>query len=109
VGRNARQNEELSLRRARPHDLWFHARGRPGTHVIVVTEGQSVPSSSLEAAASLAAYYSQGRGENRVAVDWTECRHLRRVSSGHPGLVRYDHERTLPAAPRRPTAKASEV
>lgn len=102
VGRNARQNEELSLRRARPHDLWFHARGRPGAHVIVQTEGRPVPQTTLREAASLAAYYSQGRGEHGVAVDYTECRYVRSISTGRPGLVRYSREQTLHVAPERP-------
>lgn len=99
VGRNARQNEQISLRRARPNDLWFHARGRPGAHVVLVTENRAVPPETLAEAASLAAYYSQGRNETRVAVDYTECRHLRRITSTRPGHLRYDHERTLHVAP----------
>jgi predicted ribosome quality control (RQC) complex YloA/Tae2 family protein len=102
VGRNARQNEELSLRRARPRDLWLHARGRPGAHVIVLTEGRPVPATTVEQAAALAAYYSQGRNENRVAVDCTECRYVHRAASGYPGLVHYEHERTLTVAPAQP-------
>jgi predicted ribosome quality control (RQC) complex YloA/Tae2 family protein len=101
VGRNAGQNETLSLRRARPHDLWFHARGLSGAHVIVITRGQPVPERTIEQAAALAAYYSQGRNESRVAVDYTECRHVRRTAPSRPGLVRYKYERTLFVTPER--------
>ncbi len=101
VGRNARQNEDLSLRRARPDDLWFHARGVAGAHVILLTEGRPAPPQSLEEAASLAAYYSRARDERRVAVDYTECRHLRRATPHHPGLLRYKKERTLYVTPAR--------
>jgi predicted ribosome quality control (RQC) complex YloA/Tae2 family protein len=99
VGRNAHQNEQISLRRANRHDLWFHARDRPGAHVVVKTEGRPVPQKTLEEAASLAAHFSQGRDETRVTVNYTECRHLRRIGSTRPGLVRYDRERTLNVVP----------
>lgn len=102
VGRNARQNEELSFRRARAHDLWLHARNRPGAHVILLTEGREPSPEAIEFAAGLAAYYSDGRNEAAVDVDVTECRHLRRLATRHPGLVRYSHERTLRVRPRRP-------
>ncbi|MBN1484391.1 MAG: NFACT family protein [Chloroflexia bacterium] len=99
AGRNARQNDRL-LQQARPHDLWFHAQGRPGTHVIVVTEGRPVPAKTIEQAAALAAYYSRGRDEGRIAVVYTECRHVRRIPGAQPGQVRYEHERTVYIVPR---------
>jgi predicted ribosome quality control (RQC) complex YloA/Tae2 family protein len=102
VGRNARQNEEITFRKARPHDLWLHVRGRPGAHVVIVTEGRPIPDETLKTAAALAAYYSQGRREKRVAVDFTERRNVRRLNAQRPGLVRYKGERTVLAAPARP-------
>ena len=104
VGRSARQNDELTFRLARPHDLWLHARGRPGAHVVIVTKGRPVSPEALKQAAALAAYYSQGRKEKRVAVDCTECRHVRRIDAARPGLVRYEGERTVVAVPARPAA-----
>lgn len=108
VGRNARQNEELCFRRARPHDLWFHARNRPGAHVILLAEGREPSQEAIEFAAGLAAYYSDGRNEAAVEVDITECRHLRRLAARHPGLVRYSHERTLRVRPRHPERGRSD-
>lgn len=108
VGRNARQNEALALRRAQPHDLWFHAQGRPGAHVIVVTGGRPVPTGTITTAAALAAYYSQGREEGRVAVNYTECRYVRRIPGGHPGQVRYNYERTVYVTPKRSTDEPGE-
>ncbi|MGC8873383.1 MAG: Rqc2 family fibronectin-binding protein [Chloroflexia bacterium] len=102
VGRNARQNEELTFRRARPHDLWLHARTRPGAHVLLLTEGRTPSPQAIEFAAGLAAYYSDGRNEAAVEVDVTECRYVRRLTSRHPGLVRYTHERTLRVRPQPP-------
>ncbi len=102
VGRNARQNEELCFHRARPHDLWLHARNRPGAHVLLLAEGRTPSPEAIEFAAALAAYYSDGRDEAAVEVDITECRYLRRPASQHPGLVHYSHERTLRVRPRHP-------
>lgn len=103
VGRNARQNDEITFRRARPDDLWLHVRGQPGAHVVIVTEGRPLPDETLKMAAALAAYYSQARREKRVAVDYTERRNVRRLNVQHPGLVRYNRERTVMATPSLPT------
>jgi predicted ribosome quality control (RQC) complex YloA/Tae2 family protein len=99
VGRNSRQNDEVTFQRAAPDDLWFHARGVPGSHVILKTAGREAPAEVVERAASLAAYYSQARGSRDVAVDLTERRHVRRISGGRPGLVTYRNERTLHVRP----------
>ena len=100
VGRNSRQNEHVTFERAAGHDLWLHARAVPGAHVIVKTEGRPAPETTVEAAASLAAYYSASRGSTSVAVDVTEARRVRRLKGGGPGLVTYTGERTLHVAPR---------
>jgi len=95
VGRNARQNDELTFRRASADDLWLHARGVPGAHVIIKTGGREVPEKVLHQAAQLAARYSAARGERHVEVDVTQVRHVRRVKGGGPGQVVYRQERTL--------------
>ncbi|MFN8475209.1 MAG: NFACT RNA binding domain-containing protein [Anaerolineae bacterium] len=100
VGRNSRQNEHVTFERAAGHDLWLHARAVPGAHVIVKTEGRLAPETTIEAAASLAAYYSASRGSTSVAVDVTDVRRVRRLKGGGPGLVTYSGERTLHVAPR---------
>jgi len=100
VGKNSRQNEEVTFHRASAGDLWLHARGVPGAHVIVRSEGQKVPEATLRQAAGLAAYYSQARQATRVAVDYTQRRHVRRVKGARPGLVTYDHEQTIHVTPR---------
>ena len=99
VGRNSRQNDTVTFERARPHDLWLHTRGVPGAHVVIKTEGRSVPDTTLQTAASLAAYYSAARGSTSVAVDVTEVRRVKRLKGGGLGLVTYSDERTLHAAP----------
>jgi predicted ribosome quality control (RQC) complex YloA/Tae2 family protein len=102
VGKNALQNDSLTFRQAAPHDLWLHARGVPGAHVIVQSEGRPVPERTVEWAAELAAYYSRGRDDTRVAVDVVERRHVRRLKRGRPGQVVYRRERTMHVAPQSP-------
>jgi predicted ribosome quality control (RQC) complex YloA/Tae2 family protein len=99
VGRNARQNEEVTFVRGRPEDLWLHVRGLPGAHVVVKTAGRAVSSGVLGRAASLAAYYSAARGEGRVLVDVTERRHVRKLKGGKPGMVTYRNESPIDAVP----------
>jgi predicted ribosome quality control (RQC) complex YloA/Tae2 family protein len=99
VGKNSRQNEEVTFHQAAAGDLWLHARGVPGAHVIVKSGGRPVAEPTLRQAAALAAYYSQSRAATSVLVDYTEQRHVRHLKGGGPGLVTYDHERTLHATP----------
>jgi predicted ribosome quality control (RQC) complex YloA/Tae2 family protein len=99
VGRNARQNEEVTFRRAAQDDLWLHVRGHPGAHVIIKNTGRAVPEEIVQQVAGVAAYYSSARDEHRVAVDVTERRFVGRVRGGHPGLVTYRNERTIEVKP----------
>ena len=99
VGRNSRQNEEVTFERAAPDDLWLHARGIPGGHVVIKSGGRPVPEETLRQAAALAAYYSRDRYEDLVAVDVTERRRVRRARGKRPGLVTYRGERTIRAKP----------
>jgi predicted ribosome quality control (RQC) complex YloA/Tae2 family protein len=99
VGRNSRQNDEVTFKRAAPDDLWLHARGVSGGHVVIKNGGQAVPERTLRQAAALAAYYSRDRGEALVAVDYTERRRVRRVKGKRPGLVTYRGERTIRVKP----------
>ena len=103
VGKNALQNDELTFRRAVPDDLWLHARGLPGAHLVIQTEGRPVPESTVEWAAGLAAYYSRGRDDTQVAVDVVQRSYVHRLKGGRPGQVLYRHERTLYVAPRPET------
>lgn len=104
VGRNSRQNEEITFHQSRPDDLWLHARGVPGGHVIIRCGGHPVSPETLRLAASLAAYYSAARHERQVAVDITERRYVRRLPEGGPGMVTYRQETTLLVTPEPPPA-----
>ena len=94
VGRSARENNAL-VRKASPHDLWLHARGVPGAHVIIKTGGRQVPEEVLVRAAELAAWHSRARGEPKVEVSYTEVRHLRKPKGAPPGLVTVKRERVI--------------
>jgi predicted ribosome quality control (RQC) complex YloA/Tae2 family protein len=99
VGKNSRQNEEVTFREAGGNDLWLHARGVPGAHVIIKSGGREVPRRTLEEAARLAAYYSQARENSSVEVDYTQQRYVRHMKGGGPGMVIYERERTLSVPP----------
>jgi len=104
IGKNSRQNEEVTFHQASANDIWLHVRGVPGAHVIVKAGGRDIPRSTLEQAAGLAAYYSQARGSTSVAVDYTLQRHVRHMKGGGPGMVIYERERTLYAEPLNPSS-----
>lgn len=100
VGKNSRQNEEVTFRQSSSNDLWLHARGVPGAHVIVKSGGRPVPEPVTREAAALAAYYSQSREATSVPVDYTEQRYVRHMKGGGPGMVIYERERTLQVEPK---------
>jgi predicted ribosome quality control (RQC) complex YloA/Tae2 family protein len=87
VGRNARQNEQVTFGVAQAEDLWLHAHGTPGSHVVVRSGGQPVDDATLRLAAQWAAYYSQRRGDHAVPVQVTRRRFVTRVPGGRPGQV----------------------
>jgi predicted ribosome quality control (RQC) complex YloA/Tae2 family protein len=95
VGKNARQNEELTFRRARADDLWLHARGVAGAHVVIVRAGREIPEATIQEAATLAAQYSQARSNSVVDVIVTPRKNVHRVRGGRAGMVWVTNERTI--------------
>ena len=89
VGKNNFQNDELTFKFAVGNDWWFHAKKQPGSHVIVRTNGEEMPDSTFEEAAKLAAYYSKGRGQEKVEVDYVEKKHVKKPNGAKPGFVVY--------------------
>ena len=104
VGRNARSNAHLTTRVARPHDLWLHARGVPGSHVVIrrATRTTEIPQPAVDAAARIAAHYSDARTQSLAPVIVTERKYVRPVKGGPPGLVRVDRETVLDVVPGLP-------
>ena len=72
VGKNNFQNDELTFKFANGNDWWFHAKGIPGSHVVVKTEGKELPDRTFEEAGRLAAYYSKGREQEKVEIDYVQ-------------------------------------
>lgn len=99
VGRNARENEEVTFRLARRDDLWLHARERTGAHVVLTGGSGNVSNDVVESAAGLAAHFSEGRSDSRVDVDVTQARNVRKIPGGPPGRVTYRSFRTLRVEP----------
>jgi predicted ribosome quality control (RQC) complex YloA/Tae2 family protein len=95
VGKNARQNEEITFRRANAEDLWLHVRNVAGAHVVIIGGGREIPDSTIRRAALLAAQYSQARGESRADVIVTQRKNVRRVRGGKPGMVTVREERIV--------------
>ena len=89
VGKNNVQNEDLTFHFANGNDWWFHAKGCPGSHVIVKTNGDELPDRTFEEAGKLAAYYSKNRGNEKVEIDYIEKKHIKKPSGGKPGFVVY--------------------
>ena len=104
VGKHARGNAHLTTRVASPHDLWLHARGVPGSHVVVRRPGRDteVPASVVRAAARVAAHFSTAKTQSTVPVTVTERKHVRPVKGGPPGLVRVDREEVVDVTPGLP-------
>ena len=89
VGKNNFQNEELTFRVATGNDWWFHAKKRPGSHVIVKSNNDELPDRTFEEAARLAAYYSSGRDSEKVEIDYIQKKHIKKVAGAKPGFVIY--------------------
>ena len=101
VGRSARQNHEVTFELSRPDDVWLHARGCPGGHVVLRVTGGTPPAPTIQEAAAIAAYFSANRASGTVTVDWTRRKLVRRLGNGTPGLVSYTGEQSIVVRPER--------
>lgn len=100
AGRTDAANDYLSLKLARPDDLWFHIRGMPGSHVVLrVPDGTTPDRPTREMAAAIAAYHSKARAAGTVAVSCTEARHVSKPSGAKPGTVAIRKETILKVRP----------
>ena len=100
VGRNNRQNDQLTLKTAEKYDIWLHTQKIHGSHVIIDCTGKDKPGDlTVTQAAQLAAYYSQAREGHNVPVDMTAVRNVKKPAGGKPGMVIYDHYNTVYVTP----------
>ena len=99
VGKNNRQNDYLTLKLAKNHDIWFHTKTIPGSHTVIITEKRDVPDNTIEEAAMLAAYHSKARKSGNVPVDYTLVRYVKKPSGAKPGMVIYTDYKTAYVTP----------
>lgn len=97
VGKNNKQNDYLTNKKARKGYLWFHTKDIPGSHVVIFADDPS--ESTIEEAAMLSAYFSKAGSSAQVPVDFTEIRNVHKPSGAKPGFVTYDNQKTLYATP----------
>jgi predicted ribosome quality control (RQC) complex YloA/Tae2 family protein len=104
VGRNAKQNDQLTFKHARKHDLWMHARGVAGSHTVLRRDSKTTmpPPAVLDQAAGIAAWHSKARGSELVPVIVTERKYVRSPRKALPGAVLVDREEVLIVTPRVP-------
>ena len=95
VGRNNRQNEELTFKLARKDDIWLHATKVHGSHVIISCGGTKPPDDTITQAAQLAAFYSEHTGGQNLPVDVTDVKQVKKIPNGKPGMVIYHTYRTV--------------
>lgn len=100
VGRNNRQNDKLTMKLAKKQDIWFHVKGYPGSHTVLITEGKTPDEEVMKQAAALAAKYSRANGLTQVPVDYTEIRHVTKPQGAKPGMVNYVNYKTIFVAPQ---------
>ena len=99
VGRNNRQNDELTFKSARKDDLWLHAQKVHGSHVIIACAGVTPPDDTVTQAAQLAAYYAESTGGQNISVDITPVKQVKKPAGGKPGMVIYHTYRTVTVNP----------
>jgi predicted ribosome quality control (RQC) complex YloA/Tae2 family protein len=110
AGKSSKNNDELTLHHAKPNDLWFHARGSSGSHVVLrIGTGNGEPSKrAKEQAAAIAAYYSKQRNAKYVPVAVTEKKNVRKPKGATPGTVVIDREKVMMVSPALPVPEKDE-
>ena len=97
VGKNNKQNDYLTNRKAQKSHLWFHTKDIPGSHVVILNDAPS--ETTIKEAAMLAGYFSKAGNSGQIPVDYTEIKNVHKPSGAKPGFVTYDNQKTLYATP----------
>ena len=100
VGRNSRQNAQVTFKTANGQDIWLHARDVPGAHVIIRNDGRRIKDELIAEAAAVAAYYSKRRNDGNVLVDYTRVKYVNSIRGAGPGMVTYRNEQTITVEPQ---------
>ncbi len=101
VGKNNKQNDELTMRFAEGNDIWLHTKNIPGSHVIIRTNNSEPPAKTIEEGAMLAAYFSKAQNGSMVPVDYTKKRHVKKPAGSKPGFVIYETNQTAYVTPSK--------
>lgn len=99
VGKNNYQNDELTFKFATGNDWWFHAKGMPGSHVIVKSENKELPDRTFEEAGQLAGYYSKGKNSDKIEIDYLQKNNVKKPNGAAPGFVVYYTNYSLTITP----------
>ena len=99
VGRNNRQNDKLTLKTAEKLDIWLHTRNIAGSHVIIVTNGETPPDRTIEEAVIIAVKHSKAKNSSQVPVDYTLVKYVKKPVGSKPGKVIFTHEQTIYITP----------
>ena len=102
IGRNNRQNDQLTLRQANNNDLWLHVKDHPGSHTVILSEHRGISDTAIREAAQMAAYFSRCRDSENVAVDYTQIRNVSKPNGAKPGMVIYVKYKTVFVTPVNP-------
>ena len=102
AGRNNRENDQLTFKKASSGDIWLHTKDIPGSHVIVFTGGRQLTADEIYEAASIAAYHSKAKQSANVPVDYVNVRYVKKPAGARPGYVIFTHNRTVYVDPKLP-------
>ena len=102
VGRNNKENDELTLKKAGKTDVWFHTKDIPGSHTVLFTCGNSPTEQDILETANIAAWHSKGRNSENVPVDYTKIRYVKKPSGAKPGMVIFTNNKTCYMTPENP-------
>lgn len=102
AGRNNKENDILTTKKAAKNDLWFHTKDIPGSHTILFTGGKDPSDIAIFEAAAIAAYHSKGRMSENVPVDYTKIRFVKKPSGAKPGMVIFTDNKTVYVTPKLP-------
>jgi len=105
VGRNNRQNDELTLKQSAKGDIWLHVQKLHGSHVVIQCNGAKPGDDTITEAAELAAWYSQARESQNVPVDVTPVKQIKKPVGGKPGMVIYHVYNTVYVTPSKETVE----
>ncbi len=108
-GKNNRQNDNLTLKQARGNDIWCHTHNIPGSHVIIISDGKSVPDKTIEDACHIAAFNSKARGSAQVPVDYTFAKNVKKPNGAKPGMVIFEGNKTVYITPDEERIKRLSV